>query len=436
MQPTRSLPDLAIVRVLTPGGPYRAMDLLSLAFVEPTIGRLVAHAPNNHDVPPIDDALVPESISAIVIHAAPPYVAGLVLTLSFVDPGIARIHAPASDGTSEPTAMVPSVETTPIRAVVFDEPPSANGHVGTAYSLADMVNTKQTTHHTSAVVVSERIDPMLLLDEDTVDRESFENTITSSARNKIKSDVCKVQDASETLPRHALIAPATECINRGVEIRLEWTHERVRRFITVIDKLFTVERLGWYRHVLAMRLLVPDSVSCGDAPSDLEAVRHLRALRAASVETLGRPLLAAFMPSFTVTPQWLASIDSVSAARALAGVRDAIAPFVTDLGPLLAANDSPTWTIGRVDRHDFEIAPTASVEALLPILIANVSVHPLLTERLTEYRRTLIDVFSQTAQSAEAVRLGAMAQPNHSLDDRLWQLVGTVGETFGGLAVA
>ena len=433
MQPTRSLPDLAIVRVLTPGGPYRAMDLLSLAFVEPTIGRLVAHAPNNNDVPPIDDALVPESISAIVIHTAPPYVAGLILTLSFVDPGIARIHAPASDG---PMAMVPSEETTPMRAVVFDEPSSANGHVGTAYSLADMVNTKQTTHHTSAVFVSERIDPMLLLDEVTVDRESFEKTITPSARNEIKSDVCKVQDAIEMLPRHALIAPATECINRGVEIRLEWTLERVRRFITVIDKLFTVERLGWYRHVLAMRLLVPDSVSCGDAPSDLEAVRHLRALRAASVETLGRPLLAAFMPSFTVTPQWLASIDSVSAARALAGVRDAIAPFVTDLGPLLAANDSATWTIGRVDRHDFEIAPTASVEALLPILIANVSVHPLLTERLTEYRRTLIDVFSQTAQSAEAVRLGAMAQPNHSLDDRLWQLVGTVGETFGGLAVA
>ena len=402
------------------------MDLLSLAFVEPTIGRLVAHAPNNDDVPPSVDALVPESISAIVIHAAPPYVAGLVLTLSFVDPGITRIHAPASDGASEPTAMVPSVEIRPIRSVVFAEPPSANGNVGTAYSLADMANTKQTTHHTSAVVVSERIDPMLLLGEDTVDNESFEETITPPART----------EARETLHRHVPIAPATEGIICGVEIRLEWTHERVRRFITVIDKLFTVERLGWYRHVLAMRLLVPDSVSCGDAPSDLEAVRHLRALRAASVETLGRPLLAAFMPSFSVTPQWLASIDSVSAARSLAGVRDAIAPFVTDLGPLLAANDSATWTIGRVDRRDFEIAPTASVEALLPILIANVSIHPLLTERLTEYRRTLIDVFSQTARSAEAVRLGAMAQSNHSLDDRLWQLVGTVGETFGGLAVA
>jgi hypothetical protein len=29
-----------------------------------------------------------------------------------------------------------------------------------------------------------------------------------------------------------------------------------------------------------------------------------------------------------------------------------------------------------------------------------------------------------------------MAQPNHTLDDRLWQLVGAVGEHFGGLAVA
>ena len=407
MRPTRPLPDLAIVRVLTPGGPYRVMDLLSLAFVEPTVGRLVAHAPSNDDPAPSDDALVPESISVLVVLAAAPYAAGLVLTLSFVDPGIARIHAPASDGDSHRAMTVPPVATELLRSVVFAEPRAMNGQ-------GDIADTTEIEPDTPLVSTHVLNDTITLLSDDPVDDPSFEDTIARFAR----------------------AAPELHRFVRGVEVRLEWTNDRVRRFTTVVDKLFTVERLGWYRHVLAMRLLVPDIVSCGDAPTDLEAMRHLHALRAASVETLGRPLLAAFMPSFAITPEWLASIDSVPAARALAGVRDAIAPFVTDLGPPLVANDGATWSIGRVDRHEFEIAPASSIEALLPLLIANVSAHPLITERLSDYRRTLIDVFSQTAQSAEAVRLGAMAQPNHSLDDRLWQLVGTVGEAFGGLAVA
>ena len=408
MRPTRPLPNIAIVRVLTSGGPYRTLELLSLAFVEPTVGRLVAHAPNADDPVPNDDALVPESISVLVVHAAQPYAAGLVLTLSFVDPGIARIHAPASDGVPPRAMTVPQLTTEPLRSTVVASPPPGN-EVTT--------DVRETARDVSPIDTHARFDPMLLLGEEPVDHETFEDAIARFAR---------AEPASHGRDTRVC----------GVEVRLEWTSERARRFTTVVDKLFTVERLGWYRHVLAMRLLVPDIVSCGDAPSDLEAMRHLHALRAASVETLGRPLIAAFMPSFVITPEWLASIDSVSAARALAGLRDAIAPFVTDLGPPLAANDGATWTFGRVDRHEFEIAPAASVEALLPIFIANVSAHPLVTERLSDYRRTLIDVFSQTARSAEAVRLGAMAQPNHSLDDRLWQLVGTVGEVFGGLAVA
>lgn len=419
MRPTRPLPEIAIVRVLTPGGPYRAMDLLSLAFIEPTVGRLVAHEPRDDAPAPGDDALVPESISVLVVSAAAPYAAGLVLTLSFVDPGFARIHAPTNDAAVHRSMPTPQDATEPQRPVVVAERLSTNGYDHSTHTTESMGRTEPERHDVPTVTHA-HVDPSFLLGDEPIEDGFFEETIARIVYPEPASPLREVR----------------ERIVRGVEVRLEWTNERVRRFTTVVDKLFTVERLGWYRHVLAMRLLVPDTVSCGDAPSDLEAMRHLHALRVASVETLGRPLLAAFMPSFVITPEWLTSIDSNAAARALAGVRDAIAPFVTDLGPPLAANDGATWTIGRVDRHEFEIAPATSVEALLPILIANVSAHPLVTERLGDYRRTLIDVFSQTAQSAEAVRLGAMAQPNHSLDDRLWQLVGTVGEAFGGHAVA
>ncbi|GAC1442294.1 MAG: hypothetical protein NVS2B8_18400 [Vulcanimicrobiaceae bacterium] len=258
------------------------------------------------------------------------------------------------------------------------------------------------------------------------------------------STVTQATAADNKLGRHPGASAAVPTQQRarslayapGVEVRLEWTPERVRRFVTVVDKLFTVERLGWYRHVLAMRLLVPDRITCGDGPTDLEATRHLHALRAASVETLGKPLLGAFMPNFTVTPDWLESIDSAAAARALAGVRDAIEPFVTADGGALVASDEPRWTVGRIDRGDVDRAPGASVEAFMPLLVASVSEHAELTERFEAYRHSLIEVFAQTARSTEPVRLGAMTQPNHSLDDRLWHLVGTIGEIFGGLAVA
>ena len=201
------------------------------------------------------------------------------------------------------------------------------------------------------------------------------------------------------------------------------------------DKLFTVDRLGWYRHAFAMRLLVPDEVSCGDSEADREVAQHLRALRNATAETLGRPLLAAFMPNFSVTPEWLDTLDDPAAARALASVRDVVARYATD-EPNPCESDDPGWTHGDVLRSHLTIAPLANVEAALPLLIANVSRFAAVTEKLTDYRRALIELFGQTAESVETVRLKQMAQPNHTLDDRLWQLVGTVGECFGGLAVA
>ena len=207
----------------------------------------------------------------------------------------------------------------------------------------------------------------------------------------------------------------------------------MRRFVQVADKLFTVDRLGWYRHAFAMRLLVPDTITCGAPDADAAASLHLRALRSAALETLGRPLIAAFMPTFAVTPEWLDTIDSAEAARALSGLRAAIAPHVSD-EPRVAPGDDPASTYGVVRESELRASPATSVEALLPLLVANVSVYDDVTERLTSYRQALSELFGATAQSAETVRLGQMAQPNHTLDDRLWQLVGAVGERFGGLA--
>jgi hypothetical protein len=221
----------------------------------------------------------------------------------------------------------------------------------------------------------------------------------------------------------------------GVRTRLLWSADRARRFVQVCDKLFTVDRLGWHRHALTMRLLIPDEVSCRDAIADREITEHLRVLRASALESLGRPLLAAFMPNFTVTPDWLDALDDPAATRALAALREIFAAHASDDAAGPVAKD-PVWTEGEISCTELDGTPPTSCEALLPLLIANVSPLAAVTEKLTAYRRALIDLFGQTAGSAETVRLSHMAQPNHILDDRLWQLVGAVGEGFGGLPVA
>jgi hypothetical protein len=158
-------------------------------------------------------------------------------------------------------------------------------------------------------------------------------------------------------------------------------------------------------------------------------------LRAAATETLGRPLLAAFMPSFCVTAEWLETIDSAAIARALGDVRDAVLPHVAH-ADFHSSELSDDASIGILTPDRMAGAGSASVDALLPALIASRSANVALADCLESYRSALTDVFEQTARSAEAVRLGRMAEPNHVLDDRLWQLVGTVGATLGALAVA
>jgi hypothetical protein len=359
------LPELTIVRALTGAGPFASGDTLSVAFNSPTVGRLVPHGRPQLPAGPArpGEALLPETISVAVLVAAGPYTEGDVLTLSYVDPRIARIHASTTTSSHE-------------RDAGGEVPPEP-------------------------------------------------------ALSPTPEPAAETRAPAAALPRR----PGATASTHGVRTRLSWSADRVRRFVQVSDKLFTVDRLGWYRHAFAMRLLAPDEISCGDSEADREIAQHLRALRNATAETLGRPLLAAFMPNFSVTPEWLDTLDDPAAARALASVRDLVVRHATN-EPDPCETDDPDWTHGDVLRSHLTIAPLASVEAALPLLIANVSRFAAVTEKLTDYRRALIELFGQTAESVETVRLKQMAQPNHTLDDRLWQLVGTVGECFGGLAVA
>lgn len=423
----QDLPELAIVRVLTAGGPYAVDDCISVAFVTPTVGRLVPHRSIVSDVRAIaSGGFVPDTISVRVTHAAGPYDVEAVLALSFVDPRIARIH---------PTGILGGVERAP------DATRSAD-----AGTVRPKVPAVEPLRHDEA----RRRDDDLPDDRARAANEAVrhvEDAIARAARPALEG-VAIADDTSGEVEIHAsplrIAPPSSRSADpasevglaiSGVCVRLHWHPERVRRFIQVADKLFTIERLGWYRHLFAMRLLVPDGITCGDAGAEIEAMRHLVALRAAAVETLGKPLLAAFMPNFVVTSEWLDELDNPAEARALAGVCEAIEPFLRDDIPTSAALDD-SCSVGFVTRGALARQPASTVESMLPLFIASDTRDAQLTERLNEYRRTLVDVFGQTSGSAEAVRLTTMTLPNHALDDRLWRLVSAVGGSLGGLAVA
>ena len=142
------------------------------------------------------------------------------------------------------------------------------------------------------------------------------------------------------------------------------------------------------------------------------------------------------MPNFTVTSEWLQTIEGAGEARAIAGLRDALLPYVEDEGMAPAPEADTACTVGTIARHELLALGALSVDAFLPILIPAASHDAALTRCLLSYRQLLIELFGQTARCGELVRLNQMAQPNHSLDDRLWQLAGAAGEAFGGQALA
>ncbi len=339
-----------------------------------------------------------------------------------------------------------------VRVVSHDAPFEVGEYVSVAYSTPTMgrLVPHNPTAVSNAYVRYEAVLPDAFSARVTTGSNSFRNGELLSfsfvdprfARiHRSSNDDEEIADRTEPEKLEADVAVSRRVVESadsraGVLVRMEWSPERARRFVQIVDKLFTVDRLGWYRHVLAMRLLVPDTIEFSDVEASAAAMTHLQMLRAAAIGALGRPLLAACMPSFVVTAEWLETVDSPDVARAIAELRREIAPFVSDEMLAGAPPMRNTSAVGSLIRRELQGDAAASSDAFIATLVPHVTADPLLSDRLRVYRDALCDVFAQTARTTELVRLGRMSEPNHVLDDHLWQLAGVVGKTLGGLAVA
>jgi hypothetical protein len=137
------------------------------------------------------------------------------------------------------------------------------------------------------------------------------------------------------------------------------------------------------------------------------------------------------MPNFSVTTEWLESIDTVEIARALAAFRGAIAPHAgVEPIPPPAAFRSGEETVASLTRQELLATPVSSIEAGLALLVPHAAAAASLADPLGAYRAKLTELFGQMADTPEKARLRTMTQTNHALDDLLWQLVAGVQQTF------
>jgi len=346
------VPQVVLARVLSGGGPYREHDILSLAFVDASLARLVAHREGDEGRLESSDGrsdncpnAVPDAIVVEVLTSAEPHTKDDRLVLSFLDPQVARV---VSSLAGVPLAKAKVIET-------------AHAESG-AGSVVDRSNNAR------AVLLFQR-----------------------------------------------------------------WSEHEARRFIAVVDKLFTVERLGWHRHALAMRLLLPDNVVLLGPEASVAARSHLEALRAAANETLNAPLLAAFMPQFSADAQWLASIETPALIAAASELRN----IVEDQAGVAAESPHaiPELT-GSITPEEWMRWGRAGTDVFLALLLPSRSRHPVVAQRLSDYRAALLELFGQMDQAPAPVRLKQMTQSNPLLDDRLWNLAGGFQDAWGVNAVA
>jgi hypothetical protein len=356
-----ALPQLSAARVLTSGGPYLAGSVLSLAFVDPLVGRLYAHAPHSEPTEPAARAIVPETISVVLLGAAPPYEHGETIALSFVDPCVARIHRWAGAGANSGAA--------------------AHGSPTAPHAPA----------RPSELAIAATVEPE--------------------------------PDAPES--------------PKLVGLQLEWTSARVGRLLSLSEKLLAIDRLGWYRHALAMRLLLPDEIVIAHEGANETAARQLRVLKIAATEALGTPLLAALMPNFNVDEEWLRSIETPALARAAAALRETLTAHSGRGDERYAPPaNAPRLSVGTLRRRDFEGAAGNGLDAFLAALIPSEGATPELAARLSEYKEALVELFGQTAQAPATVRTTRLANPNPVLDERLTAVAREIDRAFSRLAVA
>ncbi len=342
------LPNLASLQIIAAAGPYAAGAVVSLAFNDPTLGRLaiVGGAVETATSPP-PAAEIPDIVLGRLLAAAGPYDVDDLLVLSFVNPVVARIF--------------------PIG--------SAN------------------VHHTKNEATSE----------------------PPSSPAGICADV--------PTPN---VAPANERARRakrsGVMLLLRWCLDDARRFISVADKLFTVDRLGWFRHTLAMRLLLPGEIVVSDVRAAAEMNRHLEDLRTAATDALNAPLLSAFMPGFAIDAAWLETLEPPALIDSAARLRSLLQPH-------LGANSSEDVAVdamlsGAIEPSELTSAHPTNLDNFIALLVPQRATDPALRQRLREYRSALLDLFGQMAYASATIRLKQMTSANHLLDERLWNLVG------------
>jgi hypothetical protein len=326
MSEQRDIPHGALGRVVSPAGPYRVGDVVSLAYLEPHVARIIPHEPRPEFVA---RAVVPEVMSVVVLRASAAFAPGDEVIASFSDPEFARLH---------------------------------------------------------------------LLGSRTVARDSAPPVVEVSA---VATDLVA---RAPLVPEPSTEATDDELATSPVVLIGNWTERRRRQALSVIDKLFTIEKLGWYRHAFVVRLLVADDL-VARAPVVAAIAEAFADFRSGASEALGGPLLESYVPGFVVDAPWLERLSGYAVLDARRRLAEAWSQtFEGDLG--------------------------TTIESSAAALIATDASDPRLIDALRDYKASTFDAFERVAGAPDAVRFGTMTEPNVVLDDRLWKLASALFDSL------
>ena len=290
------VPETISARVVRAAGPYRVGESLALSFVDPAIARIhVTSAPidGGDRTMPSGGSLVRDRRSsdaplpAVVPAAAAPAASvsgGAMPATPAVHQSAAAQHATSTVPGSAPPARTIGLPPRPTAADANAVPrsplgvqqsaapasapkasePRANGTLPLSITLSPPIASQDGGSPSGTKAEREPVKFTAPFGSPTPPDAGSPKTASveptgPSAKPAAVSPIANVDITISPETIAAIVRPGTPAggvraaasrQRAGVRVRLDWNRDRVRRFVQVVDKLFTIDRLGWYRTVM------------------------------------------------------------------------------------------------------------------------------------------------------------------------------------------
>lgn len=261
-----------------------------------------------------------------------------------------------------------------------------------------------------------RAEPLSLLDSQAHDEgETLQDTTEAGPPPKPSTEF--------PWPEREIASGASSAASvRRIVLATPWSSEHQAIVGQTLRDLCDVPNAGWYRHVMAMKVLFAQQLRVGEADvnQDEIALNVFASVRSAIRSGLGAPRMAMLLGDFHPTEDWVGSLGDDAVAESLAKLGTDFKTMMDEF-PVEA---EPAWLLGAVPAIDIENKGVLWAYAQLPGFIPTVCVDAQVSGELRSYRDLLQEFFGDLARGDHAEGLETMASvANAALDEELHNVV-------------